>query len=266
MAKSQRRRDFEKENGASIPLPHEPNHVMLPTDEGLFDLVNLNAPSPVESHEIESPVTEPYIGIEGTKISTRGSNLASTALKNIMDTFNRASEEGGLKKGRPSVPDHRFDTNFGGRNRSLPHKVAGFMESDTLNATLDERGVIKVSDPKQQREPKHKKDLDILNNTALKLAEGRDKEIIAAEQDALKNWLIANYGPDATQTVDAGEYKVTYEDRKKLVKKVQELEEDAKKIASGEMLPYGSIAIDEEPMSDEERDIVSQDERELKDQ
>ncbi len=264
MARSPRRAAFEAEHGTPSVVPPQQVMVTQGVDSALFAMVDSSAPRTPEPGDIEPHIIEPQIQLAETPIITKGGDLASTALKNIMNTFNAASRKSGVDTIWDAVVDDRFSTHFGGRQGSLPHAVAGFMDGKAIGATLRDDDTI------QGKEPKHKKDIEALNGSDAKRVEGLGDDIIAHQEAEIKKWLAANYGAGAEQITDHAydsdrhRHKVTHKDREALIKKVRELEDDAKKIASGEMLPYGSIASDEEPLSEEDRDIADQYEREGK--
>ncbi len=256
MAKSARARAFEAEHGAP-PKPLGRFSVVVPSSsDKLFDYVDTTEPQFLQAPDIEPQTAEPEIRIEGTKIGTRGGNLASTALQNIMDSFNAASRKKGVDTIGDAVVDDRFSTHYGGRQHSLPHIVGEFMDGKARPASLREKDPLDPS-----KSPKHDKDLDVLNNTELKRAEGWDEEIIAAEKAEIRDWLLANYGAGAIQKVaypygPALEHKVTHVDREKLVSRIRRLEKEAKRIASGEVEWFFPVPPnDEEPLSQEELEM-----------
>lgn len=264
MARSKRAREFEAENGKSNPT--SPRVLRLHahgTSDALFDYIEPVEPTPPDQSkpDVEPRVPEPEIRIDGTPLGTRGGNLASTALQNIMDSFNAASRKGGVDTIGDAVVDDRFNEEYGGRDASLPHIVAGFMDGKARGASLE---YVDPLDP--TKPPMHDEDLDILNNSDVKRASGWDEEMIASDKSRLKAWLLKEYGakPKHKDVPFSDEPKAMAGDRVKLVRRMRRLEKEARRIAIGEVKWFVPIPpSDEEPPTEEEFDIARQDEQEF---
>lgn len=263
MAKSRRARDFEAENGKSNPTPPRVLKMHAPgASNTLFDYVEPTEPvaSAQSIQDLEPRTPEPEIRIDGTPLGTRGGDLASTALQNIMNSFNAASRKGGVDNIMGAVVDDRFSEGYGGRSASLPHEVADFMDGKARGASLADK------DPLDPNKPSiHDEDLDILNNSDVKRASGWDEEMIAEDKVRLKAWLLKEYGakPKQKDAPPSDVPKAMGKDRAKLVRRMRRLEKEAKQIATGEVKWFVPIPpSDEEPPTPEELDIARQYEQE----
>lgn len=206
----------ENAGAFQIEPPHRLNFVMNPDSDALFDYVDADEPV-VTSLPDDIPPDMPEF-VTG-KIDDPSDIIE--ALKKVVKAFNMAGRNAGRDK-HLKTPGNRYSTHYAAQPGNSPDSMAKWMDGKELGLMVGV-GLAKYNKPEDKKTRAEKeieaegiRVLDVLNGTAMRIAEGEPPAEVEASRSRLAGWLLHELRPGAEYKVDAGFKKVDADYRNRL--------------------------------------------------